>query len=84
MNAPIDIYAVVKRLTGPIVPVADASEDRNRLENLRAIGDVVCRLVEEIAGIAEYSDDYRHSVKLAVETASGIMDELLEYAKEGE
>jgi len=44
----MDIYDIVHKLTGQILPVGETSEDERRLENLKVVCELVNKLVREI------------------------------------
>ncbi len=66
----VDVYDVVKKLIGPIVPVGDSNTDSYRLENLKQLTSVVDRLVIDINGVGCGKDSPFHSVKVAGQHAS--------------
>ena len=70
-------YDVVKKLIGPIRPVGESNEDTKRLENLKAM----CQLMEEIhtaidAVAYDFRDDKQGSVKACQDYASKFLDKL--------
>jgi len=48
----MELIDIVKRLTGPIVPIGDSDIDRERLKNLREIINLTDALLSEIDAIA--------------------------------
>lgn len=59
----MNLKTIVKKLVGQIVATGDSSRDRERLENLKKM----CNLVEELIGEIHFSardkDSYEGSVK---------------------
>ena len=45
-------YDVIKKLIGDIVPVADAAIDRERLENMKAMCELLRQIFEDVDDIA--------------------------------
>jgi len=71
------LYDVVKKLTGPIDPVGETNTDNARFENLKALTELVDKLVFDIdkvnmlgKGRAEYS------IKRAREFANSFLNDL--------
>jgi len=73
----IDVYKVVKKLTGPIDPIGEAHIDDKRLENLKVVIDLVDRLLVNIHRVS-YKNRNRHeySIKMAGELATNFLNEL--------
>lgn len=61
----MDLYDVVKKLTGPINPIGDSRADEDRLANLKATCDLVGRLVADIDAVSDDRGDHMASVKIA-------------------
>jgi fructose-1,6-bisphosphatase/sedoheptulose 1,7-bisphosphatase-like protein len=54
---------VVKKLIGSVEPYGSADIDRQRLENLKAMCELVGDLVEEIKEAAKAKERHEHSMK---------------------
>lgn len=58
------INAVLDKLVGKIVPVADSTIDNERLENIRVFVDVLDAMYEAVESIAtNFKDSQFHSAK---------------------
>jgi len=68
----MDIYDVVKKLTGEIDPVGDSGIDSKRLENLKVACDLVNKLLIEIDYVNTYNKD---SCESSRKTAAKYADE---------
>ena len=75
---------VVRKLTGPVMPVGSSEEDRDRLANLGSMTHVIDKLVSEVARVALFGNDYRASVKLAGKQAQEFLSDLHHSLSEGE
>jgi enoyl-[acyl-carrier-protein] reductase (NADH) len=76
MNADT-IYSVVRKLVGPIRPTGMAHEDPQRLENLKAMCEVVEALVGDLDTIVhDFQFDHQSSVKKIVDQARKSLKEL--------
>jgi hypothetical protein len=69
----MDVFDVVMRLNGPIVPIGDSRIDRTRLESLKALCDLTGLLLDRITEVAEATDDYMASVKAAKDHAAAFL-----------
>jgi len=71
------IYDIVVRLIGNIEPTGQDSIDIQRLDNLKKLGELVNRLVDDIGTIASSNkNSYENSVKELVNSANEILDEI--------
>lgn len=67
----IDVYEVVKKLIGSIQPIGETQTDNRRLENLKAMTELVDKLLTDIDEIAHrYKNNHQYSMKTAAEYAS--------------
>ena len=67
----IDVYEVVLKLIGRIQPVGETQTDNNRFENLKAMTELVDKLLTDIYGIAHsYKNNHQYSMKKAAAYAS--------------
>ena len=48
----INVYEIVKKLVGPIEACGDSNIDRDRQENLDAMGNLVMRLIDDICEVS--------------------------------
>ncbi len=71
----IDIYEVVKKLTGPITPVGESHTDDKRYENLKELTDLTEKLITDIV---EIERDYRHNHQHSMKRASSFCKNFLE------
>lgn len=73
----MEVYDVVMKLIGPVVPVGETHTDGERLENLEQLTELTDKLVTEIDRIGyENRKDHRYSIKRAVEHCQKFMDSL--------
>lgn len=72
----IDLYEVVKKLTGPITPVGCSRTDEIRLENLKNLTNLIDSLLNDIHSVESCKHSYEGSVKAAGEHCSKFLDEL--------
>jgi hypothetical protein len=56
------LYEIVKKLNGPIYPVGESTEDKNRLENIKNLFPLVEQLLMDIKDAADFKNDSRHSM----------------------
>lgn len=63
----IDVYEVVKKLTGEINPVGETNTDEKRFENLKVTCNLVAKLLNDISEV-EYG--YKNSQEFSVKRAS--------------
>lgn len=63
------LYAITKKLIGPITPIGDSNVDRDRLENLKAMMHLVEGLLFDIGNVSAFANSHEASVKKAGETA---------------
>lgn len=75
MNAET-ILDFVEKLIGPITPYGATHIDEKREENLKEVIEVATKLCENIKDVAEYRNDYRHSMKAMGQRAQEAVDEL--------
>ena len=73
----IDVYEVVKKLTGEIEPIGETQTDDKRFENLKAMTKLVDRLIFDIDAIAyRHKNNHQFSMKRASEFASKFITDL--------
>lgn len=73
----MDLYEVLKKLTGPVRPVGETNEDDRRFENLKALTDLVGQLLTDIDQIAcRNKSRPEYSLKRAGEHCSKFLDEI--------
>jgi len=66
----IDLYEVVRKLTGNIEPVGETYADNASFENLKALTELVDRLVTDIDSVAENEGRSEFSMQRAGKHAS--------------
>lgn len=70
-------YDVVKKLIGDIRPLGDASRDGQRLENLKAMCELMDKIHSAIDAVAyDFKDDKQGSVVACCEYANKFLDKL--------
>ena len=73
----MELYDVVMKLTGPVMPVGDSRQDEERLKNLVELCDLVDRLHTEIDEVASMRGwDHMASVKKAKDYAGSFLTRL--------
>lgn len=73
----MEIYDVVKKLTGEIEPVGETTEDNRRFENLEAMIKLAKAIHHDIDYLAdEYSDSHEFSLKRVGSFANKYLDDL--------
>jgi len=72
----LDLYDIVRRLTGEICPAGDSCIDERRLKSLKATIRLVEQLIGDIAGIAELKDRPEHSIRQAGNRAEEFLCDL--------
>ena len=73
----IDIYEVVKKLTGPIRPVGETNTDDARFENLKVMTDLIDSLLSDIDAIEyDFKRSHQYSMKKASEFARDFQDRM--------
>lgn len=72
----MDIYEVVKKLVGKIVPIGETYEDNERYENLKIITVLVDRLLTDIDYIAGEEKRHEFSRKRAGKFAREFLNKL--------
>lgn len=71
----MELKEIVLKLTGKITPVADASIDKERFENLKQYTDLFYEMWLELEAIArEYKDSPYHSAQVLGEHAQKILN----------
>lgn len=70
-------FEIVKKLIGEIRPVGDASIDSKRLENLKAMCELMTEIHCAIDAVAyDFKDDKQSSVKACCDFANKYIDSL--------
>lgn len=70
-------YDVVKKLIGDIRPIGDSSYDKYRLENLKAMCELMDEIHSAIDSVAyDFKDSKRASVKACSDYANEFLDKL--------
>lgn len=71
-------YDIIELLVGPVTPVADSREDRDRLENLIKLGQIFTKTYQVISGITKDYQDLRgyESAGAIIEEAEKIFEEV--------
>ena len=73
----IDVYELVIKLVGPIAPVGETHTDDKRFENLKAMTELVDKLLTDIDDVAYLNKDRQeYSMKTAAEFASAFYDKI--------
>jgi hypothetical protein len=61
----MEIYDVVKKLTGEVNPVGETNTDNDRFENLKTLCDLVDKLLTDIDGVIPNKRRHEFSMKRA-------------------
>lgn len=69
---------VVKKLIGPIRPIGESHTDAQRMENLKAMCDLVDGLLDEINDVAQLRFNHEHSVKEAAMHAQSFLNRIVQ------
>lgn len=70
---------IIRKLIGPIHPIGKSEVDRERLENLHALGELIIWLLHDIDRIRlSNKDAYEHSVIKAVTEADLLINSIIE------
>ena len=72
----LTIYDIVYRVVGKINPVGESHTDERRLENLRAMTELVDKLITDIDRVGMLKNDQRYSMKTAGEFADKFLTSL--------
>lgn len=72
----IDNYEVVQKLIGPIKPVGEHHADEKRFENLKAMCELVDKLVTDIDEVIPNKNRIEASMKRAGEYADNFLTNL--------
>lgn len=72
----VDMYEVVMRLIGPVMPIGDTRADDTRMENLVALCALVEELHSEICRVAGTSGEHMASIGLAKKFANRFLTDL--------
>ena len=59
----IDLYSLIKKLTGEITPVGETNEDGRRLKNLKEIISLTEKLVCDIEEASKYKNRIEYSMQ---------------------
>ncbi len=77
MSDDINIYKLVRVLTGEIQPVGDSHIDNNRLENLKKLIELTETLIQRINDVAYWAKNSElHSKKRAGELAEKFLKDI--------
>jgi hypothetical protein len=72
----MDIYAVVVKLAGPIMPVGETYEDERRLESLKELTKLVDKLISDIDEVGMLKNSPQYSRKKAGKYADKFLTDL--------
>jgi hypothetical protein len=78
----MDLYEIVKKLSGPIFPVGESNEDESRFENLKAVTVLVDRLLQGIDRVSKGKNRNEYSIKKAGRFAASFLAEIGIYQNE--
>ncbi len=68
---------IIKKLIGSIRPIGESGVDKNNLENLKTLCNLVDELLTEIDAVAyDFKDSPRYSEKEASKYASKFLDKI--------
>ena len=73
----MDYYEVVKKLIGEITPIGETNTDNKRFENLKAMTELVDKLLTDIDDVAYLNkDSHQFSKKRAADFSSKFYDKI--------
>jgi hypothetical protein len=72
----MEVYDVVKKLVGEIAPIGETNADNARFENLKAMTELVDKLLSDIDEVANRKTSHSYSIKRAGEYASAFFDRI--------
>jgi len=72
----LDLYDIVKKLTGEINPVGEFNEDNKRFENLKVVTELVEKLIIDIDEVTIIKDRHEYSMNKAGIFAKEFLDSL--------
>ncbi len=75
---PTTIQEVTNKLIGPVRPVGETHEDNIRFENLKALCEVIDRLMGDVSDVRAYSHSSEFSKVRAAEYAANFIREIKE------
>ena len=77
-----EIYNVIQKLVGEIVPIGESNVDRERLANLKTLIEVMTMFLREINFVKTHNADrMEHSMKIIAERAALFLDGLKEFSR---
>ena len=59
----MELHEIVMKLVGPVMPVGETREDERRLENMKALTELVDRLLFEVDAVSHNADRGEASMK---------------------
>lgn len=72
----VEMVDVVRQLVGPIQPIGETNSDRQRLDNLLVLIDILEDLLEDVRKVALESDRSESSVRAIGYKARDFLNEL--------
>ena len=72
----MNIYEIVKKLIGPIMPIGETNSDADRLKNLEETFYLVTKLIYDLKVIAELSNRPEFSLSNAGKKADQFLTEI--------
>ena len=61
----MEIHEIVMKLVGPVAPVGESHTDTKRFENLKALTEVIDKLMFEVVCVTNSKDNHQASMKKA-------------------
>jgi len=74
----MDLYDVVRKLTGPIIPIGETSVDDRRFANLDDVAGLAGELLADIIEVARHRDRQEHSISKAGKFAQKFLMEVVD------
>lgn len=71
----MNMEEVVMKLIGPVRPVGDSNEDRNRLNNTRNLTELIGRLLKTVGDLSTYDNRHEASMRLIGIHAGEFLDD---------
>ena len=59
----MELHEIVMKLVGPVMPVGETREDEQRLSNMKALTELVDRLLFEVDAVSHNADRTEASMK---------------------
>lgn len=78
MAVTMDLYDIVMKLAGPVQPTGDHGEDTRRFANLKALTDMLERVLVDVRAAARCANRPEESMRRIGMYANGFINEIAE------